>query len=571
MSPNRPRRPIHHMTRMRLGLTALIAVTGAGAGLAVSGASASSTRTLAYAAQTRSAAGSPLSARRQEKVLDAAYTRIAHDPRWSLESKDVVDYGIGRLWRDGIDGAGTTVAVVGEWNSPAVARMLALADRKYGLPTPQITTIYPSGTHRLPSRCPSEMLKLGSYGSCRSWGSELALDVSAIHMMAPYAKIIVSVTPADSEITEDDAEQVAAPEIMQGIEAISRHRRANVISSSDGSGEVTYSDGRDEVTAQDPGELAAAAAGIPFVNGTGDCGAAQALATAPAQCLKISRRRDTATWDDSPWTLAVGGSIPHGTTARTGSARMPLVPHGLPFAPAAGFSSIFTRPNYQRGVAAVTHSPMRSVPDITMDDSDGTSEAGPLMAGVLALATQANGGHDLGPVSTALYDVLGPRGAADGISDVTHGNNSVTSLGRDGHFHVRGFSAHKGFDVATGWGTIYAPRFVPALVRATRASHDEAAARARAAAALTVLRDAMTLSPTAVTGTATSQLSATGFLPRFPVTLSVAGRRLATLHADDHGDIIASIDPAQLHLSPGTHTVTLASMLITVTGHLTTR
>jgi hypothetical protein len=58
-----------------------------------------------------------------------------------------------------------------------------------------------------------------------------------------------------------------------------------------------------------------------------------------------------------------------------------------------------------------------AVPDITMDAQDGTSEAAPLFAGVLALATQLNHA-DVGPVNPALYGILGPAGARAGITDV---------------------------------------------------------------------------------------------------------------------------------------------------------
>jgi hypothetical protein len=35
--------------------------------------------------------------------------------------------------------------------------------------------------------------------------------VLSAHLMAPYAKIVISVTPADSQITDDAASQVAPP------------------------------------------------------------------------------------------------------------------------------------------------------------------------------------------------------------------------------------------------------------------------------------------------------------------------------------------------------------------------
>jgi subtilase family serine protease len=37
-------------------------------------------------------------------------------------------------------------------------------DQDFGLPNPDISTIYPTGP--LPATCPPGMVKLGSYGSC---------------------------------------------------------------------------------------------------------------------------------------------------------------------------------------------------------------------------------------------------------------------------------------------------------------------------------------------------------------------------------------------------------------------
>jgi hypothetical protein len=63
------------------------------------------------------------------------------------------------------------------------------------------------------------------------------------------------------------------------------------------------------------------------------------------------------------------------------------------FSEGAGFSAVFPRPSYQDRVARITGSKMRSVPDITMDAQSGTSESAPMVAGVLALATQLNHGQ----------------------------------------------------------------------------------------------------------------------------------------------------------------------------------
>ncbi len=317
--------------------------------------------------------------------------------------QDIFDYQIGNLWKQDIDGYGTTIAVIEGWDFPGISKAVAGFDKTYGLPNPQITTIFPSGP--LPPKCPPEMVELGSYGSCAAWQGELTLDVIAAHLIAPYAKIVISATPADSEITDDAAGQVAPPEMMRALEYISSNHLANAISISDGTGEITYSHGQEEITAQNPGELSAAAAGIPVMVATGDCGVVQNLAVASGQCSNVSACPDTAAWDDSPWVTAVGGSVPNLSPAGRKAGPDPLW-HTGPFSEGAGFSAVFARPAYQNGVAGITGSPMRSVPDITMDAQSGTSEAAPLFAGVLALATQLNHAN-VGPVNPALYGILG--------------------------------------------------------------------------------------------------------------------------------------------------------------------
>jgi subtilase family serine protease len=485
----------------------------------------------------------------------AKYAQISPGPQ------DIFDYGIGPLWLRGIDGAGTTIAVMEGWKDPNIGKVIAGYDKIFGLPDPKITTIFPAGP--LPKKCPPGMVALGSYGSCQAWAGELELDVMSAHLIAPYAKIIISATPADTQETDDAASQVAMPEIMKGVEVIAAEHLANVISISDGNGESSYSAGAQEIAAQNPGELAAAAAGIPVLVGTGDCGVVQNLPVANSQCGNASHQPDTAAWDDSPWVTAVGGTIPNinpKTGAKQGSDPVWHVA-GI-FSEGAGYSSVFTRPDYQNGVANITQSPMRSVPDIALDAQDGTSEAGPLLNGVLALATQLNDGHDIGPINPALYDSLGPGGAAAGIADVVHGNNSVIVNGKT---IVQGFTAAKGFDVATGWGTING-NFVPSLVAATRADGQEAAARQQAWADLTALEHGIQFTPDTTSQSGMTYLLAGGFLPGHPVQMSIDGKAVATLRAGDLGTVTYMIAPSLLKLEPGEHTVTLGSLLLNMTG-----
>jgi subtilase family serine protease len=513
---------------------------------------------------TAAAAAAALPSKKQQiKVLTAALATMRKHYKTLSQSTpgvtDIYDYGIGPLWRQGIDGAGTTIAVIEGWDLPGIGQIVAGFDKQLGLPNPQIRTIFPAGP--LPAKCPPGMVKLGSYGSCSAWGGELALDVVTAHMIAPYAKIVISATPADTQVTDDAASQVAPPEMMKALEAISARHLANVISISDGTGETTYSYGRAELLAQDPGELAAAAAGIPVLVATGDCGVVQNLAVANGQCEDTSGTPDTAAWDDSPWVTAVGGSVPNFSATGQRLGPDPLWHEGV-FSEGAGFSSVFARPAYQNGVVAITHSQMRSVPDITMDAQDGTSEAAPMLAGVLSLATQLNRGN-VGPINPALYRVLGPAGARDGIADVAAGNDSVT---HGSQVIVPGFTAGPGFDVASGWGTLYAPRFVPSLVWATRATGQDASTRQQAQDELAGLERSIQLTPT---NTGNLYLLAGGFLPTHPVTLTIDGRTVGTLTANTLGDVTYMIDPALLHLASGQHAVRLGSMLITETAGFT--
>jgi hypothetical protein len=504
----------------------------------------------------------------QIKVLSAAldlmHKKYAQLAGSTPGPSDIFDYGIGPLWRRGIDGAGTTIAVIEGWDFPQIGQEVASFDKALGLPNPQIKTIFPAG--KLPAKCPPGMVKLGSYGSCDAWTGELALDVISAHLIAPYAKIVISATPADTQVTDDAASQVAPPEMMEALERIARGHLANVISISDGNGESSYSHGAPEITAQDPGELAAAVAGIPVLVATGDCGVLQNLPVANAQCANASASPDTAAWDDSPWVTAVGGSVPNLTASGQHAGPDPVWNVQNVFSEGAGYSSVFARPGYQNGVAHITRSPMRSVPDITMDGQDGTSEAAPLLNGVLALATQVNHGN-VGPINPLLYGVLGPRGAAAGIADVIHGDNSAMSGGK----LVPGFTAARGFDVASGWGTVNATTFVPSLVAATRAAHQDSAIRAQARAALRKLESAVQLSPDSVPSGGTSYLLARGFLPGHLVRLSIDGHAVAKLTAGNLGTVTYVINPKALGLKAGSHVVQLGSMLVTVTRAFTSR
>jgi hypothetical protein len=91
------------------------------------------------------------------KVLAAAL-KTMHEDYASFANvtpgpQDIFDYNIGRLWLKGIDGTGTTVAVIEGWDDPGIAAFIHASDLRYDLPDPVIQTIFPSGP--LPAQCPA--------------------------------------------------------------------------------------------------------------------------------------------------------------------------------------------------------------------------------------------------------------------------------------------------------------------------------------------------------------------------------------------------------------------------------
>jgi len=131
---------------------------------------------------------------------------------------------------------------------------------------------------------------------------------------------------------------------------------------------------------------------------------------------------------------------------------------------------------------------------------------------------------------------------------------------------VPGFTAGPGFDVASGWGTIDASKFVPALVAASQGFSLDDIARQEARQELSQLEHSIRLSAGVIPSGGTSSVSDTGFLPRHPVTLAVDGKAITTLTASDQGTVSYVLNPAAMGLVPGHHVLTLQSMLITTTA-----
>jgi hypothetical protein len=414
--------------------------------------------------------------------------------------EDIIDYGVNDLWKKGIDGAGVTVAYVVTNPDPGLAASMATYDTAMDLPPANITDM----TLPAPSN-PSFVCQV----ECST--GEDRLDAEAIHSMAPYANIIF-VHPSVPETIG----MQGWPEVAQAIKMIADQQLADIVTVSLGDGETDFVNDPTNPTASqqaairslDPAFLDAAAHNIPVMFSSGDCGPTDPPVLSDTGQCTPAIGVTAGHVADNPWVTAVGGTIPNAGLAtpagRTAPDALWTARNSNSDAEGAGVSTVYPKPSWQQGIPALAGVTGRAFPDISMDASDGTSQASPTFAGILALATQLRGA-DLGTVNPALA-AIGPRGAAAGIVDVPAGytNNA---------YGVTGFATGTGYDIASGWGTIFAPDFVPALVAQVDSQHGPGQPSRQAQDALSQLQASISTSADKVASGQTVTVTGNGFIP----------------------------------------------------------
>ena len=414
--------------------------------------------------------------------------------------EDIIDYGVNNLWKQGIDGACETVAYVVTNPDPNLTTALATYDTAMNLPPANISQMGLPAPANPSFTCQVE---------CSA--GEDQLDAEAIHSMAPYANILF-VHPSVPETVG----MQGWPQVAQAIQMIADEHLADVITVSLGDGEGDFitdptnptATQQAAITSLDPAFLDAAAHNIPVMFASGDCGPTDPTVLGDTGQCTPTIGVTAGHIADNPWVTAVGGTIPNAGLATIGGRTAPdalwIARNNHSDAEGAGVSAIYPQPSWEQGVAALDGVTGRSFPDITMDSTNGTSQASPTFAGVMALATQENGG-DLGPVNPALY-AIGPQGTAAGLVDVPAGyTNSAYS--------VTGFATATGFDIASGWGTIYAPNFVPALVTQIDSQHGPGTPSRQAQGELNQLEASIGTSAGQIAQGKTETVTGNGFIP----------------------------------------------------------
>jgi len=381
-----------------------------------------------------------------------------------------VAYGLNPLYQRGVNGRGETIVIVDSYGSPTIRGDLKVFDQQFGFPNPDLKIIK---FGNVPAFDSTNATMVG-------WAEETTLDVEYAHSIAPDAKIVL----AETAVAETEG-VTGLPEMMNAEQSLINSGVGDVISQSFGATENTFpgfSSGHYRslldlrYAYQD-----ALAHHVTVLAASGDAGATDYEADgATLYPYRVN------SWPSSdPLVTSVGGSQLY--LDNSGNRLQPdSVWNDGYGAGGGGVSAVFSRPLYQAGVGSVV-GPHRGTPDISMSAAvnggawvymsfagiespgvsdpgwyifGGTSEATPIFSGIVALADQV-AGHRLGLINPALY-ALGQasrRGAGHtGLVDITAGNNSFAG--------VTGYNAGPGYDLASGWGTIDAAKFVPALARA---------------------------------------------------------------------------------------------------------
>ncbi|MFC4031983.1 S8 family serine peptidase [Streptomyces polygonati] len=372
-------------------------------------------------------------------------------------------YDLEPLYRAGVTGEGRTIVIVDSFGSPTIQHDLDVYSEQFGLPSTRVEVLKWGD---VPPFDPTDADQAG-------WAGESTLDVQMAHAVAPGARIVL----VETGVAETEG-VTGLPEMMDAEKSMIDRGVGDVITQSFGATENTFP-GFDRGDFSSIGKLRyafedARRHDVTVLASSGDGGATDATADGGGDYpYRVN------SWPSAdPLVTSIGGTQLH--LDDSGDRTAPDSVYNDYGAGGGGQSHVFARPAYQNGVKDVVGD-RRGTPDISMaaavdggawvyssydptavgwDVYGGTSEASPLFSGVVALADQF-GGRRVGDIHQALYALSRGESRLTGIVDVQDG----TDNSYDG---VTGYPAVKGYDMATGVGSLDAARFVPALARAAR-------------------------------------------------------------------------------------------------------
>ena len=356
-----------------------------------------------------------------------------------------IGYSLTNLYNAGDNGAGQTVAIVDAPGDPTVQSTINTFDSQYSLPSVTINVLTPDGSP-------------GRYDA--GWAAETALDVEAVHTVAPGA----SITLLYGSSTGDD--------LVNLIDYVAAHHLANIVSNS--WIETCTTGNCDDIqlpssfVSSTDGRLASdAAQGLTIVFASGDSGAKPDGSNLGTQFPAS----DPNVLSIGATDLTLTGCGPASCTGY-GSESGDTISGG-------GYSGYFAEPSWQMSTIGSTatrctsghlQTTCRAVPDVSMIGGiltgvwvyssytntcgssppsnnpgwfgcSGTSLSNQLWAAFLAICLQVRNGSVFGNIGPLLYQTASnPTFYSSDFHDITSGSNN-------------GYSAGTGWDPVTGWGT----------------------------------------------------------------------------------------------------------------------
>ncbi|ARM74867.1 S53 family peptidase [Acidianus manzaensis] len=347
----------------------------------------------------------------------------------------------------GPEGKNVTVAIIDAYGDPEIQQDINTFDKQFDLPPVNLTIVPIGPYHPL-------------FGVLFGWDGETALDVEAVHSMAPYANIQLVVPYSDSFSA-----------ILQAIIYIVSGDTAQIVDMSFGapenefttSGLYGYFEGISypNYPLIDYYFALGTAEGITFVAASGDEGAYEGTYTTYGGVVFPS---------SSPFVLSVGGtSLYANITSGYVSTENSSAFYGyetawsvLPqyeelgtstVASGGGYSTFFPAPYWQR---SITNSIFRTTPDVSADANPYTGfvtivEGAQEIIGGTSLSTQLWGGmiadidsyigHSLGLIAPILYSIYKN-------STLYYEAFHEITLGFNGKYY-----AHSGYNLVTGIGS----------------------------------------------------------------------------------------------------------------------
>jgi subtilase family serine protease len=348
----------------------------------------------------------------------------------------------------GDSGTGSPDCIALAEDSDYLDAALALFDSSFGFPAMNLTRVLPGVTSP------------GTNGD----ETEALLDIDYAHATAPATPIHVYVDASlETSITSAITGNVCGAVSVSFIFCSSTN---------------SFFTGLDGYFSE------AAAQGQSVFVSSGDWGAAGLQYDSTSNSCVTGTVLNPSEMAGSPHVTAVGGTqfSPQYNGSSNDTSVIGVAPGGIETAwssSGGGVSNVFAKPSWQTGTL---NDSKRDIPDVSMiawspgvfigaDSSGtaiiqccwgGTSLSAPLWAGYTRVIASKVGTARLGLINPTLYPLANAGAAANGLVDVTSGNNSFNG--------VTGYNAGPGYDLVTGWGSPDMTKFANAYAGSPQAS-----------------------------------------------------------------------------------------------------